>query len=285
MFVQNFEFDAMSQRKMYAACRQWLIERSGIGERSTVVDLGCGSGILIQQLLEQVGRAPTFRVIAIDPSEWELSIARSRISDPRVTFIQGIAQDALKLVKIDVDAVLLCNVLHQIPVGERRSVIEAAFQLVRPGGMVAANTLFYDGGIGPDTHHFYMRWMAEVRQYLQRAGIPWGAPASTSIALQRLSPRQHFELFEAIGFENIEVEEVQFYWTADDWEALSNYSVFIRGALSPDIPLEIGSRALTEGVHATYRALGLESVRRGWLHCAARRPASERLFQEPAAVV
>jgi ubiquinone/menaquinone biosynthesis C-methylase UbiE len=55
------------------------------------------------------------RMALLDPSEWELNIARSKITDGRVTFIQGRAQEALHIVDRDVDAVLLCNVLAPDP--------------------------------------------------------------------------------------------------------------------------------------------------------------------------
>jgi ubiquinone/menaquinone biosynthesis C-methylase UbiE len=273
-FNEGFEFDWMTQRPMYEACPRWLIEHCKIGERSTVVDLGCGSGILTQLLLERYKSAPDFRVIAIDPSEWELNIARSRISDERVTFVQGRAQDALRIVNANVDAVLLCNVLHQVPLTERRSVLQGAFSLVRPGGLVGVNTLFYDGGIGPESRPFYLRWMAETRECLARAAVPWSMPTQTAVALQRLSPTQHYDLFQSLGYEGIQIEEVPFDWHLEDWEALSKYSVFIQGALAPDIDLEMGSRALIEGARKAYRALGIETVQRAWLHCVARRPGS-----------
>ena len=271
-FQKGYEFDFMAQRPMYAACPRWLIEHCRISEHSTVIDLGCGSGIVTQLLLETFKGATDFRIIGIDPSNYELDIARSRISDKRAAFIQGRAQDVLNTVKAGVDAVVLCSVLHQVPLEERRSVLEAAFALVRPGGRVGANTLFYDGGIEAHTRPFYVRWMAEARGHLSRAGIPWSAPAKAPVALQRLTPRQHYELFQSIGYEDIQIEEVAFDWDVEDWEALSKYSVFIQGALSPDIDLEVGSRALIEGARAAYRALGIGTLRRAVLHCVARRP-------------
>jgi ubiquinone/menaquinone biosynthesis C-methylase UbiE len=271
-FAKGFEFDFMTQRPMYRTCPHWLIERCKIGGSSTVVDLGCGSGILTQLLLEQFKDAPNFRVICIDPSEWELNIARARISDERVTFIQGRAQEALEIVTTNADAVLLCNVLHQVLLTERRSVLEGAFSLVRPDGLVGMNTLFYDGGIGAETREFYLRWMMEARKVLARASVTWNPPTRVPIALQRLSPQQHYDLFESIGYQDIQLEEVPFDWHVEDWEALSKYSVFIQGALSSDIDLEAGSNALIEGVRAAYKAFGLTTVRRGWLHCVARRP-------------
>ena len=271
-FTKGCEFDFMAQRPMYAACPGWLVDHCRIDESSNVVDLGCGSGILTQLLLQRFEHSAGLRITAIDPSEWELNIARGRISDNRVTFIRGTAQEALRIVKEGADAVLLCNVLHQVPLVERRSVLEGAFELLRSGGMVGVNTLFYDGGIGADTRPFYVRWMAETRAYLRREGIRWTPPDATAVALQRLTPDQHRELLISIGFKDVKVEEVPFDWGVEDWEALCKYSVFIQGALTPDIDLEVGSQALTEGAKATYKALGIGTVRRGWLHCVGTRP-------------
>jgi trans-aconitate methyltransferase len=271
-FQKGFEFDFMAQRPIYEACPRWLIDRCQIGERSRVVDLGCGSGIVTQLLLDRFKESPDFRVIAIDPSPWELDIARSRISDERVTFVLGRAQEALSIVTDPVDAVFLCSVLHQVPLIERRSVIEGGLALVRPGGFLGANTFFYEGGIDAPTRLFQLRWMVEARKYLSRAGVSWTVPDKPPIALERLSPQQHYDLLRAAGCEEIHIEEVQLEWCVEDWEALSKYSVFIQGALSPDIDLEIGSRALIEGVRATYAGLGIDSVRRPCLHCVGRRP-------------
>jgi ubiquinone/menaquinone biosynthesis C-methylase UbiE len=274
-FEKGFEFDFMARRPMYEACPRWLIEHCKVGEHSTVVDLGCGSGIVTEMLLARFKQAPRLRVIAIDPSEWELDIARSRIADERVKFIQARAQEAASIVNTNVDAILLCNVLHQVPLTERPSVLAGAFELARPGGLVGANTLFYDGGSDVQTRFFHLRWMVEAREYLARTSVPWSPPDHEPVALQRLSPEQHYDMFQSCGYEDIKIEEVYFDWRVEDWEALSKYSVFIRGALSPQMDLEIGSRALIHGVKAAYRALGIDTVRRGWLHCVARRPKNE----------
>ncbi len=270
-FHRGCEFDSMARRPMYSVCPRWLLEHCDIGETSTVADLGCGSGIFTQFLLERLPGAAGLRIVAIDPSEWELAIMRSRVDDDRVTFVLGRVQDVAALVP-ELDAVVLCNVLHQIPLSERRTVLEGVFGMLRPGGSVGANTLFYDGGIYPGTAKFYTTWMLQARGFLKQRSIRIEVPDEQPVALQRLSAEQHRDLFEVTGFTDIEIEEVETDWLVEDWEALSKYSVFIEGALGPGIDLPIGSAALIEGVRAAYRTLGLDSVKRGWLHCAARKP-------------
>jgi ubiquinone/menaquinone biosynthesis C-methylase UbiE len=270
-FRHGFEFDFMAQRPHYALGPRWLLEHGEIGPSSTVADIGCGSGIFTQFLLERFPDARDLRIVAVEPSEFELSIMKSRITDQRVTYVQGRAQEAAMLIP-NADAAVLCSVIHQIPLVERRPVLEAVFNLLRSRGTVGINTLFYDGGIHPGTEKFYIVWMLHARDFLRKRGVKLEPPVVAPNALQRLSPREHVDLLSHIGFVEIEVEEVEFEWSPDDWEALSKYSVFIQGALQPDIDLAIGSQALIESARAAYRSLGIETIKRGWLHLAARRP-------------
>jgi len=248
-FCRGFEFDFMAQRPNYAAGPRWLLEHCEIGPSSTVADIGCGSGIFTQFVLDRFPEAPGLRIVALEPSEFELSIMKSRITDRRVTYVQGRAQDASKTVP-RADAAVLCSVLHQIPLPERRPVLEGVFDLLKSRGAVGVNTLFYDGGIYAGTEKFYTAWMLHARDFLRKRGITLTPPGDTPIALQRLSPEEHTQLLSDIGFVDIEVEEVEYEWSPEDWEALSKYSVFIQGALQP----------------------GIETIKRGWLHLAARRP-------------
>ncbi len=270
VFHRGFEFDYMAQRPMYAPCPRWLLDRCGVGPESTVVDLGCGSGIFTSTVLERYPDAPELRVIAIDPSEWELGILRDRIDDPRVTTFQGRAQEAADYFD-SADAVILCNVLHQIPRVERGPVFDGVYGLVRPGGMVGANTLFYDGAIDPDTRLFYTAWLMEARQVLKARGVSWTPPDIPPVAMETLTPEQHGDLLQKAGFQDLVIEELKLDWTADDWAALSRYSVFIQGAFCPEMDLQTGSDALIEAVHTTFDKMGIDTVRRNWLHCAGRK--------------
>ncbi len=275
-FVRGFEFDAMARRPLYAACPRWLLERCGVGAgaAATVVDLGCGSGIFTEELLARAGHAPDLRVIAIDPSEHELAIFRRRVVDPRVTVLRGKAQQ----VAADVagaggaDAVILCNVLHQIPLRERGPVLRGVVEMLRPGGVVGANTLFYEGAVAPGSETFYALWMLEARDWLKARGVALRIPDETPVALQLLTPGQHLELLAEAGLADASCEELWLDWAVADWEALCTYAVFIRGALGPDVDLAAGRDALVHGVRSAYAELGLRTVRRGWLHCVARRP-------------
>lgn len=270
-FAQGFEFDHLARRPMYSRCPLWLLEHCPISDDSKVADLGCGSGLLTEFIVKQFPESPALRVYAIDPSEWELKIAKERVSDERVVFVKGTAQEATRQVP-DCDVVFLCNVLHQIPLDERPSVVQGAFDLLRPGGHFGCNTLFYDGGVPPETNLFNIVWMNHARSILEAEGVDWKPDSKGPIspAFERLSPAEHRSMLKQAGFESVVVEEVQFDWSAEDWEALSKYSVFVRGVF-PRADLAVGSRALIDGAKRAYRELGLTSIRRGWLQCAGRK--------------
>ena len=271
IFTKGFEFDYMAQRPIYSVLPEWLIGHCKVAEESTVIDLGCGSGLLTSNLLERFQDSAGFRVFAIDPSQFELDIARSRIKDPRVTFIRGTAQDAATLISGDADAVLLCSVLHQIPLSEREAVVQGAFELLKPGGWVGANTTFYEGAAQPESRLFYIQWMTEARRYLERASVQCRFPTRHNAAQQVLTPSQHQDLLASAGFQDIHIEILYLDWQLEDWEALSRYSVFIQGALFPEVDLALGSLALIEGARVAYNSMKISTVRRGVLHCAGRR--------------
>jgi SAM-dependent methyltransferase len=269
--VEDFEFDHMARRPLYQLCPSWLVDHCEIRPDSTVVDLGCGSGIVTQMLLDRFPEAPELEIIALDPSAAELKIARSRIEDPRVTFVHARAQDAGAVID-HADVVILCNVIHQIPIAERSEICEACLDLLVPGGSFGLNTLFYDGAIPPQTRLFYAQWVQETRTYLHQRGIPLEAPQQQPVALELLNPGQHDELLARAGFVDIEVDEPVVDWRAEDWAALSRYSVFIHGALGPAVTLDAGSEALIAGAASALEHLNLGHVPRAWLHLAGRKP-------------
>jgi ubiquinone/menaquinone biosynthesis C-methylase UbiE len=270
-FVPGFEFDHMSRRPLYAGCVQHLIDRCDIRPHSKVVDLGCGSGAGTRLLLERFPNAADLRILGIDPSEAELSIARARIADSRVTLVHARAQDAVALAS-GADAAILCNVIHQIPPEERREVCAAAFQMLKPGGRLGVSTLFYAGAILPATRQFNLVWMQCAREYLRAKGADLDVSRQKSASLQFFTAEQHRELLTGCGFVHVDVEEPVVQWRVEDWQALSGYSVFIQGALGHAMDLKLGREALQASVGIAYARLGVHEVPRGWVYVTGRKP-------------
>jgi trans-aconitate 2-methyltransferase len=90
------EWDAGAYHDLAAPHQQWgavILDRLPLKGDETVLDLGCGTGRVTEQLLERLG--PTGHVIGIDGSAQMVDEAARRLGgDPRASFAQ---QDLLKL--------------------------------------------------------------------------------------------------------------------------------------------------------------------------------------------
>jgi ubiquinone/menaquinone biosynthesis C-methylase UbiE len=103
-----------------------LAARSG----ETIADVGCGTGsfaILLKTL------HPEVTVVAIDPDEQALGIARDKASREgvEIDWRQGFA-DALP--PQGADAVTSSLVFHQVPLAGKRSGMAAMYRALKPGG-------------------------------------------------------------------------------------------------------------------------------------------------------
>lgn len=260
-FVGGYEFDAMSRRPIYGDVTQHLVDICQTPSGGVVADVGCGSGLATELLLER--SATMGSIVAIDPSEHELAIARNRLRNPKVRFVQGRAQDVESLIG-PVDVAVLSNVMHQIPSVERKTVIEACHRLLKPGGRCALNTLYYEGAVLPETRPFYARWLHATHVWLRSQGSDLVLVRDRPVALEMMTPVEHLELFLRAEFSCADFEEVVYAWTVKDWEALCKYSVFIEGATGLT-DLALGSEALTAGLHIAFERLNLTEIPRRWL--------------------
>jgi SAM-dependent methyltransferase len=105
------------------------------------LDVGCGTGALMQAILEDCTPAS---VLGIDPSTGFTALARAQINDARASFQSGAAQ-ALPVASASVDAVVSGLVLNFTP-DPARSLADMA-RATRPGGTVAAYVWDYAGGM------------------------------------------------------------------------------------------------------------------------------------------
>jgi SAM-dependent methyltransferase len=113
----------------------WL----GIQSRSRWLDVGCGTGVLTQAILDQ---AAPVEVVAVDPSSGFIAHVRKAITDPRVRFEAGDARP-LPLDSGTFDVVVSGLVLNFVPQPDQ-GVAEMR-RTARPGGLVGAYVWDYAG--------------------------------------------------------------------------------------------------------------------------------------------
>jgi len=157
-------------------------ELEGLPHRAVVVDLGCGSGAL----LERIGQErPDARLIGIDVEPLALEQARRRL--PAAELVQSDLDDhgaAAARFHGQADAVVCSEVLEHLDAPERALLL--AHDLLRPGGRLVVTVPAgpmndFDRSIGHRKHYR----LDELRLLLSSAGFEivraaaWGFPFHT----------------------------------------------------------------------------------------------------------
>src|SRR5258708_35698455 len=113
MAATGYEFDKMSRRPLYLEVTRRLLDLCPCPIGGVIADVGCGSGLATELLLERYNGIG--QIVAFDPSEEELAIASNRLRRANVRFFLGRAQDVERLIE-PVDGMILSNVIHLIPI-------------------------------------------------------------------------------------------------------------------------------------------------------------------------
>jgi ubiquinone/menaquinone biosynthesis C-methylase UbiE len=119
---------------MFNWLRRRAVEQLQLSPGSTVIDVGCGTGLCFPYIEEAIG--PTGHVVAIDASTSMLAKARATAEGNgwrNITFIHSAAQDAP--IHTLADGALFCAV-HDIL--RCSSAVKNVVAHVRPGGRVVA---------------------------------------------------------------------------------------------------------------------------------------------------
>jgi 2-polyprenyl-6-hydroxyphenyl methylase/3-demethylubiquinone-9 3-methyltransferase len=114
---------------------KFISERAQIAEK-TVLDVGCGGGILSESLARKGGQ-----VTGIDIAQRVLSIARLHLHESGldVDYCEKMVEDQARETPGDFDLVTCMEMLEHVP--EPASVIRSVGELLKPGGQAFFSTL------------------------------------------------------------------------------------------------------------------------------------------------
>jgi len=157
----------------------------------TVVDIGCGNGLLTEEIARAVGA--TGRVIGIDPSHDMLASALKRCADFSTVRIEDGSADMLPLQENEADKAAAVPVLEYLP-SVSAAVVEA-HRVLRPGGLFVA----------VDTGCNTLDWFSEDEERMRRVQAAWDHHYSEA-RVAALWPT----LTRDAGFVAIEVEPFTF---------------------------------------------------------------------------
>ncbi len=131
------EWDGATYDRVAAPQARWgadVIRRLDPADVATVLDAGCGSGRVTEQLLEWL---PDVRVVALDGSARMLEEARRRLArfGARVAYVPGDLREPLPL-DGPVDAIVSTATFHWVP--DHPGLFRRLAAALRPGGQLVA---------------------------------------------------------------------------------------------------------------------------------------------------
>lgn len=108
----------------FAAYKRRVLERTA-GASAPVLDFGCGTGDLLRELVR------TFDPVhGYDPDPESLALAKKRVPSAKLF------DDPEALPRDFYGAIVLANVMRQVPPENRPGLVRTVVQLLRPGGTV-----------------------------------------------------------------------------------------------------------------------------------------------------
>jgi len=122
---------------MYQELSQAMVNLAKIEPGMRVLDLGCGTGITTQHVLQSLG--DTGHVYALDISGPMLNVAREQVNSAQVTFLHGDAADAANLLadQPPIDRIVCNSVFWQFR--HKAPVMSALRQVLAPNGLFIFN--------------------------------------------------------------------------------------------------------------------------------------------------
>jgi len=112
----------------------------------TVLDLGCGTGTLLEALQS---RLPSARLLGIDPASDMIEVARQRLQGPLVQLQEGSAHD-LSFESESLDLVVSNFALHHLSHDDKRACAREIARVLCPGGRFVFGDQYVRRMGGPD---------------------------------------------------------------------------------------------------------------------------------------
>jgi len=268
---QDYAFGSFANLDFYKIINARLLDIAEISEQTQIVDLGCGDGGVTKLILDRIQAARQSCIYAIDHSAAAIKEAITNIGDRKeaaVKFIQGDAANLREKLTGDVDAVVYCNSIHYVP--DKEKLLSQIKGSLKPGGILAFNSSFYEGGQPEESLDFYRKWMMKSIRILRREYGMMPKRENKVESRKQLTPDDYKNLVEAQGFKVKLTEIMKVQVPLAGWVEISAFRDFIEGTL-PGVPLKEASAALQEGAKQTYKEMDIQFVNRNWMSVVALR--------------
>jgi arsenite methyltransferase len=131
------DYDRISSTRQFEFGKR-LVADLGIRARESVLDIGCGTGLLTHHIAELVG--PTGRAVGIDPLPSRIHIALDRARNrSNIAFEVSDVYDIAHHRDQSYDVVVLNSVFHWLP--DKTQPLLEFWRVLRPGGRIGISTI------------------------------------------------------------------------------------------------------------------------------------------------
>ena len=200
---------------------QWLLDAARLQPGHTVLELAAGpadTGLLAAELV-----APGGKAIITDNAEAMLEAAKARAEEVGATNVEIRPMEAewIDLPTASVDAVL-CRWGYML-LADPEAALRETRRVLRPGGRVALAAW-----AGPE----HNPWIATIARVMAEQGHLEPPPPEAPGPLAFGRPGRIEELLDATGFDDIEVEPLDFAFHAAGLDAWWEHSIAMSGSFS-----------------------------------------------------
>jgi len=267
--AEEYSFAKFTENPFYNELNGRLVDMAEVGPGQKIMDLACGTGGVTRLVLERLKGARNNVVICIDHSASALRQARGSLKERKeaaLLFVQSRVEQLTEAIKGKVDAVLYCNAIHYVP--NKEELVGRIAEVVKPGGVFAFNTSFYEGPQAPEAVLFYRKWMMKAMRILkQDYGLSLQKTEKVE-SRKHLTADEYKSLVERHGFRIKKQTVDPVNVPLQGWIDISRFKDFIEGSM-PGVPLDKASASLIKAVKQTYEEMKITYVPRNWLDVVA----------------
>lgn len=265
-------FEPFADEVAYIRVNERLVDRLIRSLNSPTIhllDIAAGTGLMTSIAYDRAKAAGAKLVSTLlDLDLAALKQAREDVQADLAEFIFASA-DHLPLKPQRFDAVIFANSIHLLDNKAKEKALAESWQALKPGGVIALNTTFYEGAYPEESKPFYSRWIrraiAEINQRL-----PNRAKGEKVQAMEFLPAEDYREMVHAAGFKVLEMRERRVLLSQAAVRAISSYKEFAKGALhATDEDAAEASKALQATVQQTFHDLSMKYLPRTWLEIIA----------------
>jgi ubiquinone/menaquinone biosynthesis C-methylase UbiE len=270
---QVHDFDPFAKETPYVRVNEKLVDRMlkrlNKGQTVQLLDMAAGTGLMTCLAYERA-RELGMKLIAtlLDLDRPALKQAQIEVGAEPAHYLHASA-DVLPVGKQTYDAVVFANSLHMLDDESKERAMHESYRVLRPGGVLAINSTFYEGAYPESSKAFYSRWIRRAIVEINKR-LPDRTKSEKVEAMKWLTPETYRDMVVSAGFQIVEMRERSVRLSQSSVQAISAYKEFAKGALhATDEDAEEASLALQHTVRQAFKDLKMKFLPRNWLEVIA----------------